>query len=192
MRLFFSLILILLLQNSFAQTYYISPLGNDVTGNGSIGNPWKSLYKATSTVTTAGSIIHVKAGVYNEALQSVLSVGVSIEGEGVSSVIQSSFSKDWAELLSLRSPEGTNGNQEISFLKFTGLNLTGFWGIVVAGRSNVSIHDCTIEDFSDRGVIFDGRDDNIEAAPEKFATGNKFYNNIVNNCAAYNTATGKY
>lgn len=192
MRLFFSLILILLLQNSFAQTYYISPLGNDVTGNGSIGNPWNSLYKATSTVTTAGSIIHVKAGVYNEALQSVLSVGVSIEGEGVSSVIQSSFSKDWAELLSLRSPEGTNGNQEISFLKFTGLNLTGFWGIVVAGRSNVSIHDCTIEDFSDRGVIFDGRDDNIEAAPEKFATGNKFYNNIVNNCAAYNTATGKY
>ncbi|HQW84599.1 MAG TPA: nicotinamide mononucleotide transporter family protein, partial [Ferruginibacter sp.] len=119
-------------------------------------------------------------------------VGVSIEGEGISSVIQSSITKDWTELLSLRSPEGTNGNQEISFLKFDGQKLSTFWGIAVSGRSNVRIHDCTIEDFSDRGVIFDGRNDNVEAAPEIFATGNKFYNNILNNCAAYNTPTGKY
>lgn len=192
MRIIFSFILILFLQNSYAETYYISSSGNDVTGNGTLGNPWKTLYKATTSVTTAGSIIHVKAGVYNETLQIVLAVGVSIEGEGISSVIQSSITKDWAELLSLRSPEGTNGNQEISFLKFDGQNLSTFWGIAVAGRSNVRIHDCTIEDFSDRGVIFDGRNDNVETAPEIFATGNKFYNNILNNCAAYNTATGKY
>lgn len=192
MRIIFSFILILFLQNSHAETYYISPAGNDFTGNGTTANPWKTLYKAATIVTTAGSIIHVKAGVYNETLQIVLAVGVNIEGEGPSSVLKSGITKDWTELLSLRSPEGTNGNQEISFLKFDGQNLVGFWGIAVSGRSNVQIHDCTIVDFSDRGVIFNGRNDNAEAAPEIFATGNKFYNNILNNCAAYNTAAGKY
>lgn len=192
MRIIFSLILVFFLHNGYAETYYISPAGSDAAGNGTMGNPWRTLHKASIMVTTAGSKIHVKAGVYNESLQIVLAVGVSIEGEGVSSVIQSSLATDWTELLSLRSPEGTNGNQEISFLKFNGQNLTTFWGIAIAGRSNVSIHDCTIEDFSDRGVIFNGRNDNVEAAPEIFATGNKFYNNILNNCAAYNTATGKY
>ena len=114
------------LQNSYADTYYISPTGNDVTGNGSITNPWRSLYKATSNITIAGNIIHVNAGVYIETKQIVLAVGVSIEGDGVSSVIKSYLTEDWKELLSLRSAEGTNGNQHISNLKFDGQNLSLF------------------------------------------------------------------
>lgn len=176
----------------YAATYFVSTAGNDFSGNGSASNPWKTLYKALTTVTTPGNTIHVKAGEYIETVQISLAPGVNLEGEGINTIIKTTINKDWGELLSLRSPEGTNGNQQISFLKFDGQNLSTFWGIVIAGRSNVSIHDCSIVDFSDRGVIFAGRSDNQDAAPEIFATGNTFYNNIVNNCAAYNTNTGKY
>ena len=36
-------------QEAAGLTYYIDPAGNDLSGNGSIGAPWKSLYKACTT-----------------------------------------------------------------------------------------------------------------------------------------------
>ncbi|MEI9956492.1 MAG: hypothetical protein WDM90_09375 [Ferruginibacter sp.] len=71
-----------------------------------------------------------------------------------------------------------------------GQNLTTFWGIYVAGRSNVSIHDITMVNFKNRGVIFGGRNDNGNGAPSIYATGNTFYNNTVTNCADYDQALG--
>ncbi|MBS1510955.1 MAG: right-handed parallel beta-helix repeat-containing protein [Bacteroidetes bacterium] len=184
--------LLCLAQQSAATTYYISPSGNDATGNGSIGNPWKTLYKATTAVTGNGDIIHVVAGTYVETQQCQLAVGVSIEGDGVTSVLKSTLTADWTEMLGLHSPEGTNGNQHIAYLKFDGQNLSTFWGINVGGRSNVSIHDITMVDFKDRGVIMGGRNDGNGAPPTIYATGNSFYNNIITNCAGYNLSTGVY
>lgn len=192
MRFLLSLTLLLFFYSSHAQTYYISATGSDAVGNGSISSPWRTLYKAASVVKAPGSVIHVTAGTYTETEQVKLDVGVSIEGEGPSSVIKSALTADWKEILSLRSEEGTNGNQHISNLKFDGQNLSTFWCIYVSGRSNVSINDCIIADFKDRGVIFNGRNDDVAAAPGIYATGNKFYNNKVSNCAAYNTANGIY
>ena len=97
-----------------ATTYYISPTGNDGTGTGSISQPWKTLAKATSTVTTPSDIIHVNAGTYLETVQCFLSPGVSIEGDGVTSVIQSTWPWSFQGALVLTSPEGTNGNQHIT------------------------------------------------------------------------------
>jgi len=192
MRSFFTLALLFFFYSSHAQTYYISATGSDAVGNGSMSSPWRTLYKAASVVKAPGSIIHVNAGTYIETEQVKLEAGVSVEGEGASSVIKSALTADWKEILSLRSEEGTNGNQHISNLKFDGQNLSTFWCIYISGRSNVSIYDCTITDFKDRGVIFNGRNDDLAAAPGIYATGNKFYNNTVSNCAAYNTANGIY
>ncbi|MBS1509716.1 MAG: right-handed parallel beta-helix repeat-containing protein [Bacteroidetes bacterium] len=177
---------------AFSTVYYISPSGSDATGTGTITNPWKTLYKATFTVTTPGDIIHVTAGTYVETQQCQLSVGVSIEGDGVTSVLKSALTADWTEMLGLHSPEGTNGNQHISNLKFDGQSLSTFWGIYIGGRSNVSIHDITMVDFKDRGIIFGGRNDGNGAPPTIYATGNSFYNNIVDNCGAYDLPTGQY
>jgi len=192
MRFLCSFVILFSFFGSNAQTYYISPGGSDAKGNGTAGNPWQTLYKATTVVTTPGSIIHVNAGTYLETGQVALAAGVSIEGEGVSSVIKSTLTADWKELLSLRSEEGTNGDQHISNVKFDGQNLSTFWAIHVSGRSNVSIYDCTIADFKDRGVIFNGRSDDKAEPPGIYATGNRFYNNTVSNCAAYNTPNGVY
>ncbi len=192
MRSFCSLLFIIIFYSSHAQTWYVSATGSDAVGNGSAGNPWRTLVKAASVINTAGSIIHVKKGIYIETEQVKLAPGVSIEGEGDSSIIKTAVIDDWKEILSLRSAEGTNGNQHISNLKFDGQNLSAFWAIYVSGRSNVSIYNCSITDFKDRGVIFNGRNDDVAAAPDTYATGNKFYNNKVSNCAAYNTPNGAY
>ena len=147
-----------------AATYYISPSGNDATGNGSATSPWKTLYKATSTVTSSGNIIHVNAGTYVETLTSTLALGVSIEGEGNTSIIRASFSTVYQMIIQASSAEGTNGNQSISKLKFDGQNKTS-WGIQIQGRSNFEIHDITMVNFKQRGIVWGGREDNSDNPP---------------------------
>lgn len=50
------------------KTYYVSVTGNDTTGDGSIGNPWKTIQKAASTMT-AGDVCEIRAGVYRETIR---------------------------------------------------------------------------------------------------------------------------
>ncbi|MEI8058530.1 MAG: hypothetical protein WCG67_00120, partial [Ferruginibacter sp.] len=185
MKLLLSVLLFFLPFILFATTFYISPNGNDLNGNGSINNPWHSLFKATSTVTNPGSIIHIMAGTYIETSRSILAPEVSIEGEGISSVIQSTLTEEFVAIIIATSSEGTDGNQHISNLKLDGNKQTTSWGIEIRGRKNFSIHDCVIIDFEDRGVLWGGRNDNEEISPSIYATGNSFYNNTVNNCAKY-------
>ncbi len=180
----------------FAATYYIDPNGNDVNGNGSIGNPWKTLRKATQTVTAPGNTIHVNPGTYNETQQSFLAIGVNLEGVGTSSIIKSNLTGQYSMLLTLDAPDDTNGNQSISYLVLDGqyVNETNFktWiGIFVTGRSNVLIHHCQIINFMQLGVVFDGNEaDGPIYDPGHHATGNKFYNNTVLNCAENNGVLG--
>ncbi len=191
MKIFLTAIALCLSFFSQATIFYISPTGNDVTGNGTAGNPWKTLYKATNAVSVPGDIIHVNAGTYIETLQAALKPGVSIEGDGITSILKSTLTADFTPMLILQSAEGTNGNQYIANLKFDGQNLTTAWGIDVAGRSNVSIHDITMVDFRDRGVIFTGKSDFSDGPPTIYATGNTFYNNTVINCAQYLNGYGR-
>lgn len=45
-------------------TYYISPTGNDTTGNGSSGNPWLTISKAYNS-STPGDTIYLLPGTFN-------------------------------------------------------------------------------------------------------------------------------
>jgi hypothetical protein len=174
-----------------ATTFYISPLGNDIAGTGTIANPWKTLYKATQSVTTAGDIIHVNAGTYSETQTSNLAKGVSLEGDGILSIITSSLTGQYIPILSASSPEGSDGSQHISNLKFDGNNLLTYWGVTVQGRSNFSIYNCTFVDFKETAVMWSGRADFAAGLPSVFATGNAFYNNVVTNCACADAFYGR-
>jgi hypothetical protein len=169
--------------------YYVSPSGSDA-GAGTSASPWKTLFKATSTVTTAGSVIHLKAGTYTETKKSNLAKAVSIEGEGAATtIVKSAITGQWSNLLSLSSPQDNNGAQTISGFTIDGQyvsesNYKTWIGIWVNGRSNVVIRDMKIINFKDRGVIFDGNDVTDPVMdPGHYATGNKFYNNTVLNSA---------
>lgn len=180
--------LCLLVFKANAATIYVSTTGSDATGNGSTAKPYKTLFKATS-VAVNGDVIHVNAGTFTESKTSLLPVGVSIEGEGVTSIIRATFSTVYQMIIDAHSPEGTNGNQSISKLKFDGQNKTS-WAVQIQGRSNFSIHDCTFINFKQRGIVWGGRADNSDAEPTIYATGNKFYNNTVTNCASFDGTYG--
>ncbi len=174
------------LNAAFATTYYISTTGNDVTGNGTIANPWRTLFKATSTVSGAGNIIHVNVGTYVETQQCLLAVGVSVEGDGITSILKTTRTALYEPLLYLQSTQGTSDNQHVSFLKFDGA-MKAQQGLQVNGRSNVSVHDITMVDFFERGLIFTGA---LNLPLTNYATGNTCYNNVITNCAM-NNGTGQ-
>lgn len=173
--------------SSYAATLYVSTSGKD-TNTGTATSPFKTLFKATS-VAKSGDVIHVNAGTYTETKTSILPVGVSIEGDGNTSIIKASFSTVYQMIIDAHSPEGTNGNQSISKLKFDGQNKTS-WAVQIQGRSNFSINDCEFVNFKQRGIVWGGREDNSDNPPTIYATGNKFYNNTVTNCAGFDGTYG--
>ena len=179
--------------SSTGTTYYISTSGSDSNSGTSISTAWKTLAHACSSVTASGSIIHVTAGTYIETNECQLAVGVSIEGEGTTSIIKSHYTTtrssagiNGAAIFLSSLNEGTNGNQHISNIKLDGDKLQGSGGILVLRRSNVTIHDCTIVDFFMNGITVSGTT-NDYSEPSIYATGNQLYNNIIINCGDTDT-----
>ncbi|MFN3782439.1 MAG: fibronectin type III domain-containing protein [Spirosomataceae bacterium] len=69
--------------NKTNKTVQVSPLGNDETGNGTIGSPYKTIGKAlTQTTSGSGDIINLAEGVYIESQVLRVPSGVSIIGSG--------------------------------------------------------------------------------------------------------------
>jgi len=168
-------------------TYYIdSDDGHDDTGDGSSGNPWKTLAYAC-TIVSSPDIIHVNAGIYNETARANLAVGVSIIGEGDGSYLRyvyaPSSSNDAAILLNSSAPTPTNGNQSISYIKIDGNAYTATRAICVNYRNNVLIHHVTFTGFNYSGITFDSSNDSYPNPPTStYATGNKVYNCTFTDC----------
>jgi hypothetical protein len=55
-----------------ANSYYVSPSGSNSTGNGAIGNPWRTVTFAMDSVYP-GDVLSLRAGVYNEQIITVRS-----------------------------------------------------------------------------------------------------------------------
>jgi len=175
--------------------YFIATNGNDTTGTGTRSKPWRSLYKATSTVITAGNIINVAAGTYLENKKCSVAVGVSIKGDGKTNTViickYNSGATNYGVLpasLDLQSATaGTNGNQYIAHLTLNGSGLTAIRAITVKNRGNVEIYDCIIKDFYAGGISFysqNGANNGMgyDAIPTVYETGNKIYNCTIDNC----------
>lgn len=141
--------------------YWVATDGVDGAGvDGSSDTPWKTLAYAVTRVTTPGDTINVKAGNYTMTTEVIVPVGVSIRGQGITTVfnmsyVSPSFSGGLLHggLLLSSTNENTAGNQSISFITFDG-NLTGTNAIMVRNRGSVKIHDCIIRDFLWNGVTF--------------------------------------
>lgn len=171
--------------------YYIATNGNDTTGEGTISSPWRSLYKATQTVTAIDSRINIAAGTYLENHKCNLAVGVSVSGAGDEyTIIKSNYSNSTYSngVLTLYSAvTNTPGNQSISGITFDGNNETCYRPIVVQNRGNVLIHDCTFKDFKDSPAVFLGESYEYYREATTWVTGNKFHSNKIYNCST-NTA----
>ncbi len=64
---------------ALAADYYVATTGSDASGDGSAGNPWKTIAYAISQVV-ADDVIHVAAGTYDEYI--VIQKGIDLIGAG--------------------------------------------------------------------------------------------------------------
>lgn len=171
--------------------YYIDTAGSDTRGDGSKNKPWLSLSHACSVVTS-GSTIHMNPGKYLENKRCTLAPGVNIEGEGVNSLIISHYvSKDEVDALILlkSAPPGVDGNQAISNIRLDG-NLKGTKAIYGYYRNNVTINNCTIENFTSVGIAF--KNNLTWAEPKYYAKANKIENCTIKNCGTLMMLYGQY
>lgn len=78
------------------KTYYISPAGNDQTGDGSFERPWYNLGKAVS-VAQAGDVIYCRGGRYKMSWRGTdgkLTVRMSQSGTAAAPIVVSSYGQE--------------------------------------------------------------------------------------------------
>ena len=175
-----------------ADWIYVSETGSDGTGDGSVGNPFATISHAATTASS-GDTIFVQSGTITETATTTLPLGVSIYGEGATSIITTSSALD--PIISAVSTAGdcVDGSHNISFVAFDGNSQTADIAIVSRYRSNVVVHDCSFVDFDENAVIIDGTSSNWDVTPTNvLASGCKVYNCDFVNCtsSAATTAGG--
>lgn len=148
--------LTLCLQWAYAAVYEVSTIGNDVTGNGSVDNPWRTLkYAATKVPAGQGHSIHLSEGSFEENGQINIPQGVSVEGSGVDKTIIKAAASFYYHpvspgytpekfLINLSSATAVNGNQSLRNFTIDGDNKQVHGGIYVKGRNNVVVENIDI------------------------------------------------
>lgn len=140
-----------------ADWIYVATTGNDETGDGSAGAPYLTLGHAV-TQATAGDTIYVTAGTYNINATIDVPVGISIMGEGPSTILSSTASGShdlygYSPIFNLESTsEGTSGSQSISHMHMNGNDTIADGGIMIYRRSDVEIHNISMENFHYYGI----------------------------------------
>ena len=169
-----------------ATTFYVAKTGND-NNNGSIGSPWLTVYKATSTVTTFGDLISISTGTYLETSQLVISVGVSLQGvvnDSTAVRIQSTLSAQYSAIIAMNSTPGTNGQQSIKWLTLDGRNVTS-WILTCFGRSNVEFAHLQVFDAVERGVLINGWNNTSTNTEPTYSTGNTVHHCWMKNNSSH-------
>ena len=163
---------------STGQSLYVSPTGNDTTGNGSVGSPWRTIQKAADSVLV-GDTVYVRAGTYTEA------VLISRSGSSTNYITFRNFGTDSVTL----KPPGTSAtsspaiqpdqvalNVTGNYLKIKGFTFTtSSIGIMLADASHdVIIEDNVVTDWTIYGIRIGG----VSANPAR-AEGQSTVENIT-------------
>jgi hypothetical protein len=133
--------------------YYVSTIGSDTSGDGSITNPWRTIQKAASLVS-AGDNVFIRAGTYNEKVTITGLAGsgswitfqpynneqVIVDGTGVTG------SYDGVILL-------LNG---CNFIRITGLEIknASYAGVMLYGGEirDIRVDNCVIDNCQGSGI----------------------------------------
>ena len=146
-------------QASLAATYYVGPLGDDTSGDGSQAKPFKSLSRACGRATSSGDVIYIAPGSYSDENPCSLKTGVKIQGAGKDVVKISSNIISYIDGTS--STPSVIGNNEISGISFYGSGSNRC--IYSSGRSGQKIYDCYFESF-DKAIELVGKYPKFQAS----------------------------
>jgi hypothetical protein len=140
----FLIALFLLLGTAAATTaqtnYYVSTAGNDLTGNGTFGNPYATIQKAVD-ISASGDIVNIAAGTYPESV--TVSKSLTIQGADSATVILDKGDANYND------NNGNNGftvsanNVTIKLLKIRNYRHAVTNTVSV---SNLTINQCTMLD----------------------------------------------
>lgn len=134
--------------------YYVapSPIGNDTTGNGSIGSPWATIQKAFDSVLLAGSIINLRAGTYTDTKNYSQWNRV---GDSSNPVTIQSYPGEVAVLSGQRVlVTGSGAYLRIKNLEIKDVVLTQANGIKVEGTAHhIEVVGCYIHDAPRTGIL---------------------------------------
>ncbi|WNR43482.1 hypothetical protein [Paenibacillus roseipurpureus] len=157
--------------------YHVSPLGDDLQGNGTAVKPWNSVAYAATQVA-AGHTIRIEEGVYREFMSINLGVGVNLVGAGPDkTVLQADFPH--AFLIRLISSSNEDGNQRISGFTIDGMNKQLQGGIIVSGVNHVTLHDVDFVRCRMTGSLFTDNYRRLQkrgGEPKRYITGSNIHN----------------
>lgn len=173
-------------------TYYIDPAGDDGTGDGSSGNPWKTFSKAVTEVTTAGDTIFVNPGTYTSTAINNLSVGVSViggDGDRDVTILTSTLTNSGGDgiynsIIKIYGTPGSAGNHYFKNLTFDGNSEVMPCGIYMRYRNDVVIDNCKFIDFAYSGIDANGVVDTY-TEPDNYITGFEVKNCYFHNSSGY-------
>jgi len=152
-----------LLQISFGTVYYVSTSGNDSSGDGSSGKPWRTLRLAVMRVAGhQGHTIKLLSGTFVESGPIEVPTGVSIEGSGTTTIVKaaSSFYYNPASpgyaadkfLIRFVSPSPVSGSQSIKNLTINGDGKKLHGGILFQNRDNILVEGVRFEYINFNGL----------------------------------------
>ena len=174
-----------------ATKLYVATTGNDGTGDGSAGAPYLTIAKGVSEASS-GDTVYIVSGTYNINATIDVAVGINIMGEGSTTILSSTASGShdlygYSPIFNLESAaEGTSGSQSISNMHMNGNDTIADGGIMIYRRSDVKIHNVSMENFHYYGIRFRGG----AIPPVIYATGNEISYCTIHNCGGPNVSFG--
>ena len=87
-----------------AAELFISPIGNDSSGNGTVQSPYKTIQYALNNVAQPGDIITLRSGTYNEEVRIRMS-NITIRSK----------SDEWAKISTTPTIDGDNATLTVLF-----------------------------------------------------------------------------
>ena len=161
-------------QISLANIYYVSTTGNDASGDGSAGMPWRTLmYTVTRVAANQGHTIQLASGTFLENGLVEVPLGVNVIGAGIDQTIlgaASSFYYNPATpgyatdkfLISLNEFNQLNGNQTLKGFTIDGGLKQLHGGIYVRHRNNVTIDGVKVQNTNFSGIwLWDVKDSKL-------------------------------
>ena len=148
---------------SLANIYYVSISGSD-NGDGSQGNPWRTLRAAVSKVPASqGHTIRLSGGIFVESGSFNVPPGVSIEGAGIDQTIIKAASSFYFNpgdpgfaldkfLMTLNSAGFSEGNQTIKNFTIDGDGKRLHGGIYVKNRNRIAIENVKVKETNFCGI----------------------------------------
>ncbi len=157
---------------------YVSPSGNDTTGNGSIGNPWLTIQKGSDSTTGAGDVLHIVAGIYDELATFTHDGGLGnpiiVKGDGLVTNKGTFFIE--GSNLTFTNLAGTEDGATVYLYAFR---------ITANAKSNIVITTCRVHDTPD---VYPGGGIGFENTVVSGIITNLTSNVVITNCSFTNVA----